>query len=108
MGLVFSFGNASGIISSEVYRDKDKPRFILGHACAVGFAVLNFVMATILTIYNRRENARRYAKYGPPPTPEDPQDIDSDEYRKRWGLEGYTREEIIELGDKHPAHRYLI
>ena len=108
MGLVFSLGNAGGIVSSQVYRDKDKPRFVLGHATAVGFAVLNFCMATILTIYFRRENARRQAKFGPPPTAEDSHDIDSIEYRRRWGLEDLTREEIIELGDKHPAHRYII
>ena len=107
MGLVFSVGNSAGIVASEVYRAKDKPRFLLGHGCAVGFSLLNFTMATILTIYNRRENARRDAKYGVP-SPDDPQDVDSPEYRQRCGLESLTREEIVELGDQHPAHRYLI
>ena len=27
---------------------------------------------------------------------------------KRWGLEGKTKEEIIELGDQHPAFRYVV
>jgi hypothetical protein len=71
---------------------------------------MGFIMAVILYFGLRRENARRDAVYGVVEehstvsttdgekviVREDP---DSDEYRKRWGLDGMTREEIVDLGD---------
>ena len=36
------------------------------------------------------------------------EDIDSDEYKARWGLEGMSRSEIVDLGDDHPAHRFIL
>jgi hypothetical protein len=71
---------------------------------------MGFIMAVILYFGLRRENARRDAVYGPVEehstvsttdgekviVREDPE---SEEYRKRWGLDGMTREEIVDLGD---------
>lgn len=54
------------------------------------------------------ENKRRDAVYGPPPTKEEIVDMDSDEYMERYKLTGMTRAEIIELGDDHPAFRYVL
>ncbi|WVQ76646.1 hypothetical protein IAR50_006320 [Cryptococcus sp. DSM 104548] len=108
MGLVFSCGNSGGIVSSQAYRNKDSPRFQPGHATAMAFCLLNFSMATILYFGLRRENNRREAMYGPQPPPEEVHEYDSQESLRKWGLEGKTREELVELGDDHPASRYIL
>ena len=57
-------------------------------------------------IANTRENARRDAKYGPAAS--DGSDasllkLSDPNEKKKWGLEGMTDMEIIELGDRHPG-----
>jgi hypothetical protein len=69
---------------------------------------MNGIMALILYTALRRENKRRDAKYGAAPASTGYENIESEEYMKRWGLEGMTRDEIIELGDEHPAYRYML
>jgi hypothetical protein len=69
---------------------------------------MNGIMAFILYTTLRRENARRDAKYGAAPPSIEVQDVDSEEHKKRWGLEGMTRDQIVELGDEHPAYRYIL
>nr|XP_018265893.1 uncharacterized protein I303_02269 [Kwoniella dejecticola CBS 10117]OBR88051.1 hypothetical protein I303_02269 [Kwoniella dejecticola CBS 10117] len=108
MGLVFSAGNSGGIVSSQAYRNKDAPRFLPGHGTALAFCLLNFTMATILYIGVKRENARRDAQYGPAPRPDEVQEFDDPEYLHKWGLQGMSRKEIVELGDDHPAYRYML
>lgn len=52
------------------------------------------------------ENARRDALYGPVSTngnDANPNKILNPDQRKAWGIEGLSRVEIIELGDKHPG-----
>lgn len=66
------------------------------------------IMALILTTYLRRENKRRDALYGPPPAEHETEGYESEEHKQRWGLEGMSREQIVELGDKHPAYRYIV
>ncbi len=66
------------------------------------------IMAFILYTALKRENARRDALYGPPPGPDEVQDFESEEYKEKWGLSGMTRDEIVELGDDHPAYRYIL
>ena len=64
-----------------------------------------------MTFYNRRENARRDKLYGiPDPDGSDcnPMFADDPVRLKKWGLIGKTREEIIALGDRHPAFRYVV
>ena len=79
-----------------------------GHATALAFAALNCITAGIMSFALRRENARRNAKYGPPPGPDEAHEYDSEEYKRKWGLEGMTREQIVMLGDEHPAFRYML
>ncbi|KIJ25558.1 hypothetical protein M422DRAFT_273462 [Sphaerobolus stellatus SS14] len=59
--------------------------------------------------YLRRENARRDALYGVPPADGSdcsPHKVGDPALKKKYGLEHLTEEEIIELGDDHPAFRY--
>jgi len=73
----------------------------------LAFAALNFVTALILYMALTRENKRRDALYGPVPADNEIQNFESEEYKRKWGLEGMTREQIVELGDDHPAFRYM-
>ena len=63
--------------------------------------------AAIFYFALKRENARRDKLYGPPPG-DAVEQYEMEEYRQKWGLEGMTREEIVELGDDHPAFRYML
>ncbi|KAF8479373.1 putative MFS nicotinic acid transporter Tna1 [Gautieria morchelliformis] len=111
LGVFFSMGNAAGIISSNVYPIGDAPRYIRGHAIALGFSCLTIVLCAFMTFYNMRENARRDREYGVPnPDGSDCSPLYADDpvRLKKWGLEGKSKEEIIALGDQHPAFRYMI
>jgi hypothetical protein len=111
MGLLFSTGNAAGIISSNVYPSNTAPRFFEGHGIAVGFSGLAIICAIVIMIANSRENARRDRLYGevaPDGSDASPLKTLTPEKRKAWGLEGLSELEVIELGDRHPGYRYII
>ncbi|KAL7421740.1 hypothetical protein Q5752_003511 [Cryptotrichosporon argae] len=108
MGIVFSAGNTGGITSSQAYRTTDSPRYIPGHATALAFSCLCLICSALLWFLLARENRRREAKYGPPPGPDETHEYDSPEYLAKWGLEGMTRDEIVALGDDHPAFRFIL
>ncbi|GJJ10303.1 hypothetical protein Clacol_004529 [Clathrus columnatus] len=106
-----SIGSSAGILASNVYPARDAPRYIRGYSIALALSVLSVIVAGGLSIYYYKENARRDRIYGP--SNPDGSDCNilhiQDEVKlKMYGLEGKTREEIIELGDHHPAFRYTI
>ncbi|KAF7510462.1 hypothetical protein GJ744_006741 [Endocarpon pusillum] len=53
------FGNLGGVIAAFVYQSKYGPRFFNGHGILIGTITMSFVLSTFMTIYLRRENARR-------------------------------------------------
>ncbi|KAF8522739.1 putative MFS nicotinic acid transporter Tna1 [Hysterangium stoloniferum] len=111
MGIYFSCGNCGGIIASNVYPIGDAPKYIRGHATALGFSCLAIVLNAFMGFYNKQENARRDRIYGVPnPDGSDCSPVCADDpvQMKKWGLEGMSKQEIIELGDQHPAFRYDI
>jgi hypothetical protein len=109
MGMVFSSGNSGGIVASQVYRSENSPRYYPGHGTAIGFCLANFISAALLWWYLARENKRRDVAYGKPEENDDGNnDIDSPAYIAKWGLEGKSRTEIIELGENHPGYRYVL
>ncbi|EKD15411.1 high-affinity nicotinic acid transporter [Drepanopeziza brunnea f. sp. 'multigermtubi' MB_m1] len=55
------FGNLGGAISGFVYLSKDGPRFVKGHCILIGLTSMSFILTSIMTLYYRRENARRDA-----------------------------------------------
>src|ERR1700733_5857189 len=106
MGLLFATGNSAGLISSNVYPSSTAPRFFEGHGVAVGFSFVAIVCAIIITTANRVENARRDTVYGPVAadgSDANPNKALTPEQRRSWGLEGFSKLEIIELGEKHPG-----
>jgi len=111
MGFYFSVGNSAGIISSNVYPSSSAPRFFEGHGIAIGFSFLAIVCALALVTSNMHENARRDKVYGvvaPDGSDANPRKILTPQQKATWGLEGLSELEIIELGDRHPAFRYII
>ncbi|KAL4813485.1 major facilitator superfamily domain-containing protein [Aspergillus spinulosporus] len=59
-------GNLGGVLSSFIYRSQDKPHYRVGHGTLIGCLTMSTVLCTIMTIYLRRENARRDREYKPP------------------------------------------
>lgn len=59
------FGNLGGAIAAYCFLPKYAPRFIVGHVILVAFLSMSFVLSSFMTIYLRRENARRDATYRP-------------------------------------------
>lgn len=109
MGAFFTIGNSGGIVSSWVYPSTQAPRFFTGHGVAIGFSFMAIVCTIILMVEHSRDNARRDAKYGPiaaDGSESNPLRMQGNqELMKRWGLEGMTRDQILDLGDRHPGFR---
>jgi len=111
MGFFFGMGNAAGLISSNVYPSNTGPRYIEGHAIAVAFSAMAVLCAVILYVANWRENARRTKAFGP--APEDgsdcsPLNVANEGILQKYGLEGMQPHEVLKLGDRHPAFRYVL
>ncbi|KAL0570470.1 hypothetical protein V5O48_011485 [Marasmius crinis-equi] len=61
VGMAFHIGvgNFSGAIASNVYRDIDKPRFIVGHGIELMFVGIGLILVPIVaTIYHRINNRK--------------------------------------------------
>jgi hypothetical protein len=108
MGLVFTCGNSGGIWSSLAYKKSFNNRFYGGHGASAAFTFMTLVTSIILYFGQRSINRQREEKYGPEPGPQESHDPDDPEYRRRWGLEDMTREEILNLGDRHPGFRFIL
>ncbi len=54
-------GNCGGIVASYVYLTRDGPRYITGHSILIGFVGMAFFLTSFMTLWCRRENARRDA-----------------------------------------------
>jgi len=109
MGFFFTCGNGSGLISSNIYPTPESPRFIKGHSINLAFAALTIVVTLVIMAVNIRENRRRdaisYAHLDGRDV--DPLKLDNEEEKARWGYQGYTRQQLLELGDKHLGFRYV-
>jgi MFS family permease len=88
-GMVFMTSNFAGVISSYIYRTQDAPKYTLGHAAMLGFALYSASTYAFVSIMMRRENKKR------------------DRGERDHILVGKTQEEILKLGDKHPEYRYI-
>ncbi|KAI8318901.1 MFS general substrate transporter [Martensiomyces pterosporus] len=83
-----AFGGLGPLATAFVYRDKDKPKFVLGHTVCLSMTVLCLAATVLLRHVLNRENRRR---------DQSPRDIS-----------GLTPEEIQDLADNHPDFRYKI
>ncbi|CAE6446279.1 unnamed protein product [Rhizoctonia solani] len=59
IGMIISFGNLNGAVSSNIYRARDKPWYSLGHGIVLMYIVIGWVTSLVFIILLRRENAKR-------------------------------------------------
>ncbi|KAL2801872.1 major facilitator superfamily domain-containing protein [Aspergillus granulosus] len=91
LGFVIGWGNLNGIVSSNIYRGADAPRFYPGHGTVLAYLILFQLGGSILQyILLRRENAKRERGE-----------------RDDW-VEGLDQNEISLLGDKRPDFIYTL
>ncbi|RYO93285.1 hypothetical protein DL766_001405 [Monosporascus sp. MC13-8B] len=60
------FGNLGGAISGFLYQAKHRPQYYPGHGTLIATLSMSLVLCTIMTVYLRRENARRDSLYKAP------------------------------------------
>ncbi|EMC98125.1 hypothetical protein BAUCODRAFT_413899 [Baudoinia panamericana UAMH 10762] len=90
MGIQISVGNLAGAYASNFYRAKDAPRYKLGHALEIGFITAGLIAATTLIVSYKSVNKKREAA------------VANNEHN------GYTPEELSDLGDKALTFRYTL
>ncbi|ORY81511.1 putative MFS transporter [Protomyces lactucae-debilis] len=88
IGIFISAGNFQGAVSSNIFRAKDKPRYILGHSVVIGYLCLVFFGSFATFLYLRWEMAARRAG------------------KRNYRIEGKSQHEIDQLGDLHPDFVY--
>lgn len=76
-------------MASNFYREKDSPRYILGHALELGFIGAGIVAALILVFSYTAINKKR-------------------ERLLRSGRQGNTNKQLSEKGDKAVTFRYML
>ena len=83
MGFVIGWGNLNGVVSSNIYQRKDRPKYRVGHGVVFAYLVL-FLMggSAVINVLLRRENKKR--RLG----------------ARDYLIEGKTEEEREALGDK--------
>jgi len=91
LGIVIGWGNLNGVVSSNIYRQKDSPLYRPGHGTVLGYLVLFLFCGSIITtIMLRRENKKRLSGK-----------------RDDW-ISGKDPREIEKLGDKRPDFIYVV
>ncbi|KAK7948646.1 uncharacterized protein PG986_009532 [Apiospora aurea] len=60
------FGNLGGVIAGFIYQAKDKPMYYPGHGTLIATEIMSLVLCIFMTLYLRRENARRDHEYKAP------------------------------------------
>ncbi|KAI1638431.1 major facilitator superfamily domain-containing protein [Biscogniauxia mediterranea] len=89
MAIQIGVGNLGGAMASNFYRQKDSPRYILGHALELGFISVGIVAAFILIATYASINKKR-------------------EKSLREGQESqFTPEQLSSLGDRAITFRYM-
>ncbi|ESK89448.1 mfs nicotinic acid transporter tna1 [Moniliophthora roreri MCA 2997] len=92
MAIHIGIGNFSGAIASNVYRDIDKPRFIVGHGIELMFIGIGLITVPLVVLTYTRINSKR--------------EIILREAAERG--EKSSPKEIRALGDRAPEFRYTI
>lgn len=61
MGVLIGWGNLNGIMSSNIYRAQDKPKYLLGHGMILGYLVVFLFGGSVFTWWKlgRENEARR-------------------------------------------------
>ncbi|KAI1369227.1 major facilitator superfamily domain-containing protein [Xylaria arbuscula] len=89
MAIQIGAGNLGGAFASNFYRQRDSPRYILGHALELAFVSVGIIAASILIVNYMRINKRR-AKI-----------------IREGGHNEFTPEELSAQGDRAVTFRYV-
>ncbi|KAI9695441.1 MAG: hypothetical protein M1820_008626 [Bogoriella megaspora] len=90
-GTVIGWGNLNGVVASEIYRNKDKPKYYPGHGTVLGYLVVFLLGGSVVTeLLLMRENRLRKAG------------------KRDYQIEGKTEDEIAHLGDQRPDFIYTL
>ncbi|KAI1415869.1 MFS general substrate transporter [Hypoxylon sp. FL1857] len=90
MAIQIGVGNLGGAIASNFYRQKDSPRYILGHGLELGFIGAGIVAAFILVAAYATINKKRHRII------------------QEGGEAQFTAEELSAKGDRAVTFRYMI
>jgi MFS family permease len=83
-------GNIGSLVGTNIFLDKEAPRYQTGYAVSLGFICLGLATAVILEIVLKARNKQKEA-------------FNEDEVR-----ESYTNEQLDKLGDKSPLFKYML
>lgn len=90
MAIQIGVGNLGGAIASNFYRQRDSPRYILGHGLELGFIGAGIIAAFILVVAYATINKKR------------------DKILREGGETRFTAEELSAQGDRAVTFRYMI
>jgi len=90
MALQISVGNLGGVVGTNIYLEREAPRYPLGYGFSLSILVVASISATILRVLLKRENEKRSR-------------MSDEEVRAK-----YTRKELYEMGDLSPLFRYTL
>ncbi|KAL3675296.1 hypothetical protein R1sor_025244 [Riccia sorocarpa] len=88
MAMVIAWGNLQGAVSSNIYRAKDAPHYLIGNAVSLANLSIALAATIFLWLGLAMENRKR------------------DRGERKYRIKTGTEEERIELGDFHPDFRY--
>ncbi|KAK4056023.1 hypothetical protein OIO90_003018 [Microbotryomycetes sp. JL221] len=95
-GLTLGIASLGGIISSNIYRKPDAPRYFLGHGVELGVSVLGLCASCLYAfLLNRANKAKLAEQLRQSQLPESERTV-------------YTARELQEMGDKSPEFMYRI
>jgi len=89
--MIVSVGTLGGVVSGQIYRTEQKPRYFLGNTIAFSFVVLQTILVIILRLIFMIINHRR-------------SQMNEEEIKKQ--IEEYGGNELA--GDRHPEFRYTL
>lgn len=90
IAIVGGIGNSGAIASSFIYRQKDSPRYIPGHATNIACCCVLAILSSIGMFEFWRMNRKKRA------------------YCSKEGIDSSRYEEFAELGDRSPLYRYTL
>jgi MFS family permease len=91
LGFVIGWGNLNGVVSSNIYRGQDKPRYFLGHGVVLAYLTIFLFGGSIATRFLLQWENRKRVKGE----------------RDGWA-EGKSRQEVEMLGDRRPDFLYTL
>ncbi|KAF2265583.1 MFS nicotinic acid transporter-like protein Tna1 [Lojkania enalia] len=91
LGFIIGWGNLNGVVSSNIYRARDKPRFYLGHGVVLAYLVLFLFGGSVATKLMLMQENKKRAKGE----------------RDHW-VEGMSPAEVEKLGDERPDFIYTV